>query len=101
MALDQSPSPGSSRADFHAVLDQLEEPEQMLKQAIRDMEDELARDGATVLLPSRMNRNPSSYASTNWKGRSPRSTRSSTFASSPAASNSRKRWFAGNSKPSG
>jgi phage shock protein A len=29
------------RADFHAVLDQIEEPEQLLKQAIRDMEDEL------------------------------------------------------------
>ena len=30
------------KADFHAVLDQIEEPEQMLRQAIRDMEDELA-----------------------------------------------------------
>ena len=30
------------RADFHAVLDQIEEPELLLKQAIRDMEDELA-----------------------------------------------------------
>ena len=30
------------RADFHAVLDRIEEPEQVLKQAIRDMEDELA-----------------------------------------------------------
>ena len=30
------------KADFHAVLDQIEEPEQLLKQAIRDMEDELA-----------------------------------------------------------
>lgn len=29
------------KADFHAVLDQIEEPEQVLKQAIRDMEDEL------------------------------------------------------------
>lgn len=29
------------KADFHAVLDQLEEPEQVLKQAIRDMADEL------------------------------------------------------------
>lgn len=29
------------KTDFHAVLDQIEEPEQMLKQAIRDMEDEL------------------------------------------------------------
>ena len=30
-------------ADMHAVLDQLEEPELVLKQAIREMEDELAR----------------------------------------------------------
>jgi len=30
------------KADFHAVLDHIEEPEQLLKQAIRDMEDELA-----------------------------------------------------------
>lgn len=30
------------KADFHAVLDQIEEPEQSLKQAIRDMEDNLA-----------------------------------------------------------
>ena len=29
------------KADFHAVLDQIEEPEQLLKQAIRDMEDEV------------------------------------------------------------
>lgn len=29
------------KADFHAVLDRIEEPEQLLKQAIRDMEDEL------------------------------------------------------------
>ena len=29
------------KADFHAVLDQIEEPEQLLKQAIREMEDEL------------------------------------------------------------
>ena len=27
------------KADFNAVLDQIEEPEQLLKQAIRDMED--------------------------------------------------------------
>ncbi len=33
------------KADFHAVLDQIEEPEALLKQAIRDMEDDLA--GAT------------------------------------------------------
>jgi len=31
------------KADFNAVLDQIEEPEQLLKQAIRDMEDELAK----------------------------------------------------------
>ncbi len=30
------------KADFHAVLDQIEEPEQLLKQAIRDMEGDLA-----------------------------------------------------------
>lgn len=30
------------KADFHAVLDQIEEPEQQLKQAIREMEDDLA-----------------------------------------------------------
>ena len=30
------------KADFHAVLDQIEEPEALLKQAIRDMEDNLA-----------------------------------------------------------
>jgi phage shock protein A len=29
------------KTDFHAVLDQIEEPEQILKQSIRDMEDEL------------------------------------------------------------
>lgn len=29
------------RADFHAVLDQIEEPEALLRQAIRDMEDDL------------------------------------------------------------
>ena len=30
------------KADFHAVLDQIEEPAALLKQAIRDMEDDLA-----------------------------------------------------------
>ena len=30
------------RADFHAVLDQIEEPDALLRQAIRDMEDDLA-----------------------------------------------------------
>ena len=29
------------KADFHAVLDQIEEPEALLKQAIRDMEDDV------------------------------------------------------------
>ena len=29
------------KADFHAVLDQIEEPEQLLRQAIREMEDDL------------------------------------------------------------
>lgn len=31
------------RADMHAVLDRLEEPTALLRQALRDMEDELAR----------------------------------------------------------
>ena len=30
------------KSDFHAVLDRIEEPEQVLRQAIRDMEDKLA-----------------------------------------------------------
>ena len=30
------------KADMHAVLDRIEEPEQMLKQAVRDMENELS-----------------------------------------------------------
>jgi phage shock protein A len=30
------------RADFHAVLDQIEEPELLLRQSIREMEDDLA-----------------------------------------------------------
>jgi phage shock protein A len=30
------------QADFHAVLDRIEEPAQLLRQAVRDMEDELA-----------------------------------------------------------
>lgn len=30
------------KADFHAVLDRIEEPEMLLRQAIRDMEDDLA-----------------------------------------------------------
>lgn len=31
------------KADFHAVLDQIEEPETLLRQAIREMEEELGR----------------------------------------------------------
>lgn len=38
------------KADFHAVLDQIEEPEQLLKQAIRDMEDELSVAGQRISL---------------------------------------------------
>jgi phage shock protein A len=32
------------RADMHAVLDRIEEPGMLLKQAVREMEEELARD---------------------------------------------------------
>jgi len=32
------------KADFHAILDRIEEPDVLLRQAIRDMEDDLARD---------------------------------------------------------
>jgi len=32
------------RADMHAVLDRLEEPDVLLRQAVREMEEELARD---------------------------------------------------------
>lgn len=38
------------KADFHAVLDQIEEPEQLLKQAIRDMEDDLAETEQRIRL---------------------------------------------------
>ncbi len=38
------------KADFHAVLDQIEEPEQLLKQAIRDMEDDLTTTEQRVTL---------------------------------------------------
>jgi len=38
------------KADFHAVLDHIEEPEQLLKQAIRDMEDDLATTEQRVTL---------------------------------------------------
>ena len=36
------------KADFHAVLDRIEEPEQLLKQAIREMEAELAAAEARI-----------------------------------------------------
>ncbi len=36
------------KADFHAVLDHIEEPELLLRQAIRDMEAELARQEQQV-----------------------------------------------------
>jgi len=32
------------RADLHAVLDQIEEPDALLRQAVREMEEDLARD---------------------------------------------------------
>ncbi|MDH3560304.1 MAG: PspA/IM30 family protein, partial [Gammaproteobacteria bacterium] len=32
------------RADLHAVLDRIEEPDVLLRQAVREMEEELARD---------------------------------------------------------
>jgi phage shock protein A len=32
------------RADLHAVIDRMEEPDLLLRQAVREMEDELARD---------------------------------------------------------
>jgi len=32
------------QADLHAILDRIEEPEQLLRQAVREMEDDLARD---------------------------------------------------------
>lgn len=38
------------KADFHAVLDQIEEPELLLKQAIRDMQDELAATEQRIIL---------------------------------------------------
>ena len=33
------------RADLHAVLDRVEEPDLVLRQAVREMEEDLARDG--------------------------------------------------------
>ena len=38
------------KADFHAILDHIEDPEQLLKQAIRDMEDDLAAAEQRVAL---------------------------------------------------
>jgi phage shock protein A len=38
------------KADFHAVLDRIEEPEQLLRQAIREMEDELAGSEQAIKL---------------------------------------------------
>lgn len=38
------------KADLHAVLDQIEEPEQLLKQAIREMEDELTEAERRIAL---------------------------------------------------
>jgi phage shock protein A len=38
------------KADLHAVLDQIEEPEALLKQAIRDMEDDLASTEQSIKL---------------------------------------------------
>ena len=38
------------KADFHAVLDQIEEPGQLLKQAIRDMEDDLSNTEQRIAL---------------------------------------------------
>ena len=38
------------KADFHAVLDQIEEPHVLLKQAIRDMEDDLANTEQSIAL---------------------------------------------------
>ena len=40
----------SKRADLHAVLDRIEEPETLLRQAIREMEEELAREGQRIKL---------------------------------------------------
>ena len=40
------------RADFHAVLDRIEEPETLLRQAIREMEEELACQEQAIRLAS-------------------------------------------------
>lgn len=36
------------QADLHAVLDRIEEPELLLRQAVREMEDDLARSSARI-----------------------------------------------------
>jgi phage shock protein A len=36
------------RADAHAVLDRLEEPDILLRQAVREMDDEVARNGQAL-----------------------------------------------------
>jgi phage shock protein A len=41
------------RADFHAVLDRVEEPEALLRQAIREMEEDIAGDERTYRLRER------------------------------------------------
>lgn len=41
------------KADFHAVLDQIEEPETLLKQSIRDMEDALSATEQRIKLCTR------------------------------------------------
>ncbi len=38
------------RADLHAVLDRIEEPDVLLRQAVREMEDELAKDEQRMAL---------------------------------------------------
>ncbi len=38
------------RADLHAVLDRIEEPDVLLRQAVREMEEELARDERRIKL---------------------------------------------------
>jgi phage shock protein A len=38
------------RADMHAVLDRLEEPDTLLKQAVREMEEEIAHDAQRLKL---------------------------------------------------
>ena len=38
------------QADLHAVLDRIEEPELLLQQAVREMEDELSRQQQKILV---------------------------------------------------